>query len=319
MPKPVEATDPDDFYADSDGDGGASSDSHDSHAGHRHLGPSHHLHRAARAAAVPTECHALGSLSNMSYALIKPGRPELGVALTYRGGDACMKRVVTGGGEKLGAGRVGSVLPAVAWVPTPRQLTLRLRCDRSDDAVEEGGPAGLAAAMQLARRVRVVETEMCEYVVEWPTRHGCPAPPRALPLRAAAALARPAAALPALAVLGCAAALVAQMARQQARLRVLWRGLKRFDAAAWQQLPSVLLSKARAAPPRREGLALTRRAARPARCAGGVHRARRAPPVRRPRDLSGALARCRRHTALRARVIRSTSCVGRLAQPHRPP
>ncbi len=83
----------------------------------------------------------------------------MGVALTYRDGDACLKRVTTRPAA-VTPGSVGGALPIVSWVPSPRQLTLRFRCDPLDS-----GEAGdLAAAMQLARRVRVVETEMCECV-----------------------------------------------------------------------------------------------------------------------------------------------------------
>jgi hypothetical protein len=55
-------------------------------------------------------------------------------------------------------GAAGGTVPVVSWLPVPRQLTLRLRCDPADTA----GEHDMAAAMQLSRRVRVVETEMCE-------------------------------------------------------------------------------------------------------------------------------------------------------------
>ncbi len=108
----------------------------------------------------------------------QPGKPELGIALTYRGGDTCLKRVVSraapnaaallraaggggaGGGDAAPAGGAPSGL-VESWVPTPRQLTLRLRCDPSDAG---GAMVDPAAAMLLSRRVRVFETEMCKCV-----------------------------------------------------------------------------------------------------------------------------------------------------------
>jgi hypothetical protein len=166
-----------------------------------------------------------------------------------------MKRVVSrpsrpaasgdgGGGSKL----VGGALPLATWVPTPRQLTLRLRCDPDDPSGAEGGSVGadLAAAMQLARRVRVVEAEMCEYVVEWPTRHGCPTPPpRGRVLASVAATVVHPRRAPALLLLGALVAAAAQAARQQRALRILAHGLRSGDAAAWRQFVNVMLSKVR--------------------------------------------------------------------------
>ena len=240
MPKAKEVDDEDSFYADSSADypdGGP--------GGARGFGPAHHLHRAARAAPVPTECHALGSLNNASFSLIKPGRPELGVSLTYRGGDDCMKRVVTrsappGGGAKpgtsLGAG--GGALGTVQWVPTPRQITLHMRCD--PDAAADMND--LAAVMLLAQRVRVVETEMCEYLVEWPTRHACPQPPKHAALRVAKAVARPRG-LSTFLGLGLLCALAVQATRQRRVLTILARRLRAGDANAWRQAVAALLSK----------------------------------------------------------------------------
>jgi hypothetical protein len=110
----------------------------------------------------------------------QPGKPELGIALTYRGGDTCLKRVVSraapnaaallraSGGGGAGGGNGGDAPAGGAssglvesWVPTPRQLTLRLRCDPSDAG---GAMVDPAAAMLLSRRVRVFETEMCKCV-----------------------------------------------------------------------------------------------------------------------------------------------------------
>jgi hypothetical protein len=219
------------------------------------------LHRAARAAPAPTECHALGSLQNATLSLLRPGRPELGMAVTYAGGDACLKRILTR--------RAG--IPNISWVPSPRRITLRLRCDPTGPSVVAAGAGGAhghairagsgtggggvlgaaadaAAAMQLARRVRVRETEMCEYVVEWPTRHACPTPPRHAAVRAAGALVARGGALaaacvvPLLALVG-AGTLVTQAWRQRQWLRILARGLASGDRHAWRKATDVMLSK----------------------------------------------------------------------------
>ncbi len=62
--------DPESFYAD---DGSDASDASDERAmlATPKLGPAHHLHRATRAPPQPTECHALGSLTNASFSVIK--------------------------------------------------------------------------------------------------------------------------------------------------------------------------------------------------------------------------------------------------------
>ena len=191
-----------------------------------------HLARAARAEPVPTECHALGSLRNASWALIKAGRPELGLTLTYRGGDDCLKRGL--GGES------GS------WVAVTRQTQLRLRCDPSDTA-DRASPA---AMMQLSRRVRVVETEMCEYVVEWPTRLACPRTPRkATPaaqlkgaLRQAGGRGGQGGGGLRWAGLLLGLLLLVQGVRHAAALGALWPLLSRGDARAWRLAAGLLVT-----------------------------------------------------------------------------
>ena len=197
------------------------------------------LHRAARAAPEPTECHALGSLSNASFGLIVAGKPELGLELRYEGGDDCMKRVVRK--RQPGDPPPSSALPEVSWVPVPRKLTLRLRCDPSAPGAVD--PFDPAAAMMLARRVRVVESEMCEYEAEWPTAAACPTTkPHVATLVAAKARQ---AVFPAVMVLGLAAAVVTQAARHRRTLRALVRRIKAGDTGAFRAVLGVLASKVR--------------------------------------------------------------------------
>jgi hypothetical protein len=234
---------------------------------------------------------------------VQPGKPELGIALTYRGGDSCLKRVVSraapsnnnaiaAGGSRLSDQQQQQLPPSTtsstglfeSWVPTPRQLTLRLRCDPSDASGDMVDPA---AAMQLSRRVRVFETEMCNYVVEWPTRYGCPGLPHGAALRGAAAGGGGgggggggddrlgaaalfsgsggggggAAVVPApryphpselrrMAAGALAALAVAvQAARQRRLLRILARGLRSGERHAWRQAAAAMLSRAQWAPP----------------------------------------------------------------------
>jgi hypothetical protein len=125
--------------------------------------PPEHLTRSARPAPVPKECHSLGSLANASFSLLNPKEPSQGVSLLYGGGDDCLKKVMT----REGTGAEATYLPR--WVPTPRSLAVHVRCDTND-----AGATDVSSFIQLARRVRVVETEMCTYVVEWPSKHGCP-------------------------------------------------------------------------------------------------------------------------------------------------
>ena len=245
MPKVVEEPEEEssDFWADDDHYGGFSDE-----AGHgsaaaalerwrkRQAEP---VHRAARAAPEPTECHALGSLSNVSWGLIVAGRPELGVELRYGGGDDCLKRVVRK--RQPGDPPPSSALPEVSWVPVPRKLTLRLRCDPS----APGGvdPFDPAAAMQLARRVRVVEAEMCEYEAEWPTAAACPTLKPHVATIVAAKARR--AAFPAVLALGLAAAVVTQAARHRRTLRALVRRIKAGDTGALRAVLDVLVAKVR--------------------------------------------------------------------------
>ena len=251
MPKALEEPEDDssDFYADDDHYGGGYSDEASGRVGDdaaalerwrkRQAEP---VHRAARPAPEPTECHALGSLSNVSWGLIVSGKPELGIELRYRGGDDCLKRVVRK--RQAGDPPPSSALPEVSWVPVPRQLTLRLRCDPN----APGGidPFDPAAAMQLARRVRVVEAEMCEYEAEWPTSAACPTiKPHVTAVVAAKARK---AAFPAVLALGLAAAVVTQAARHRRTLRALGRRIKAGDTGALRAVLDVLVSKVSAAP-----------------------------------------------------------------------
>jgi hypothetical protein len=90
VPKAMPTPDADTFYSDSDDDsydeerfgsdlslggggarGGGRGGSGGDDGPHHRYGPAHHLHREARPAPAPTECHALGSLHNASYSLIK--------------------------------------------------------------------------------------------------------------------------------------------------------------------------------------------------------------------------------------------------------
>ena len=212
------------------------------------------LHRAARGRPEARECHALGGLDNVTWSVITPRAPAHGVSLTYHGGDQCMKRVVTRStpppAEKLNswkkpnkpdAAAVGGIAQTteVQWVPVPRTLTLHIRCDPEDTGVRD-----FATFLQLTRRVRVVETEMCEYVVEWPSALGCGTPPRGKALRAATALVHPRRWVWWLLAAG-AAVLGTQLKRQWHALAILRPALMRGDAAAWHRAKAIILSKAR--------------------------------------------------------------------------
>lgn len=203
------------------------------------------LHRHARAAPVPTECHSLGTLKNASWSVITTRDPSHGVSLRYSGGDSCLKRVTSKPPPPSPKGKKGvpglstadSFSPSVSWVPVPRSLTLHIRCDESDPGAHD-----FASFMQLSRRVRVVETEMCEYVVEWPSKLGCSKPPRAAALRVAGALVHPRRA-PWWILLAALAALGVQMKRQWPAVRLLLPALNAGDRAAWRRLRHLLLSK----------------------------------------------------------------------------
>jgi hypothetical protein len=211
------------------------------------------LHRAARGRPEARECHALGGLDNVTWSVITPRAPAHGVSLTYHGGDQCMKRVVTRtppAAEKLNSwkkpNKPDTAVPGLAqttevqWVPVPRTLTLHIRCDPEDTGVRD-----FATFLQLTRRVRVVETEMCEYVVEWPSALGCGTPPRGgKALRAATALVHPRRWVWWLLAAG-AAVLGAQLKRQWHALAILRPALMRGDAAAWRRAKAILLSKVR--------------------------------------------------------------------------
>jgi len=209
------------------------------------------LHRSARSAPEAKECHALGALDNVTWSVITPRAPAHGVSLTYNGGDQCLKKVIKRTppppppagkkGQPAKKPEVGVTYSAteVEWVPVPRSLTLHIRCDPEDSGVKD-----FASFLQLTRRVRVVETEMCSYVVEWPSKLGCGVAPRNKALRAAAALAHPLRA-PFWLLVGVLAAVGWQLSRQWHALAILWPALMRGDAAAWRRARALLLSKVR--------------------------------------------------------------------------
>ena len=248
VPKAVEEEEESstDFYADDDsyygaGDEGGERAGDDAALERWRKRQAEPVHRAARAAPEPTECHALGSLDNVTWGLIVPGKPELGLELRYSGGDNCLKRVVKK--RQPGDPPPTSALPEVSWVPVPRQLTLRFRCDPAAPAAID--PFDPAAVMQLARRVRIVEAEMCVYEAEWPTAAACPT----MKPRVAAVVAAKArrAVFPAVLVLGLAAAVVTQAARHRRTLRALARRVRAGDTGALRAVVGVLAAKVREA------------------------------------------------------------------------
>ena len=211
------------------------------------------LHRAARGRPEAKECHSLGALDNVTWSVITARAPAHGVSLTYHGGDQCLKRVVTrkpaeNNNKKLNTWKKpnqpdASAVPVetteVQWVPTPRTLTLHIRCDPEDTGVKD-----FASFLQLTRRVRVVESEMCEYVVEWPSALGCGTPPRGKALRAATALVHPRRWVWWL-LAGGATVVGMQVKRQWHALAILRPALMRGDPAAWHRAKALLLSKVR--------------------------------------------------------------------------
>ena len=102
------------------------------------------------------------------YALYVSERPDVGVTVTYGGGDTCMRRVVqtkpkkTSGGSGKSPDQEDEVEEIVSWVPTERSLTMKITCDPTDTGVFD--PASL---MQMMRKVHVAEDEMCAYVLDW--------------------------------------------------------------------------------------------------------------------------------------------------------
>jgi hypothetical protein len=53
------------------------------------------------------------------------------------------------------------------WVEIPRKVTINMTCDQ-----EQG--EDLSSLVKMAGSVIAVEPEMCEYVVHWPSKAGCP-------------------------------------------------------------------------------------------------------------------------------------------------
>jgi hypothetical protein len=230
------------------------------------------LHRSARPPPEAKECHALGGLTNVTWSVITPRAPSHGVAITFHGGDTCLKRVVTrapppppppGRGKRDDKKKRSSSWrgdsdttdddtaryssnSVVSWVPTPRSLTLHIRCDPTDT-----GPTDFASFLQLTRRVRVVEAEMCEYVVEWPSKLGCGTPGRRSVVSVVvhlifgfASLFRPTRLL-SLLMLAAIGVVATQVMRQRHALAVLWPALTRGDPAAWRRAKRLLMSKVR--------------------------------------------------------------------------
>ena len=292
VPKAVEEDEDEstDFYADDDSyfgagdeDGGRAAD--DAALERWRKRQAEPVRRAARAAPEPTECHALGSLDNVTWGLIVPGKPELGLELRYSGGDNCLKRVVKK--RQAGDPPPTSALPEVSWVPVPRQLTLRMRCDPAAPAAID--PFDPAAVMQLARRVRIVEAEMCVYEAEWPTAAACPT----MKPRVAAVVAAKArrAVFPAVLVLGLLAAVVTQAARHRRTLRALARRVRAGDTGALRAVIGVLAAKVRELINMRYAIAvLTRCCARPARMRRRRRSARAATQARATRSDSRVTA-----------------------------
>lgn len=199
------------------------------------------LERQARAPPVPTQCHALGSLKNVSFSVINPKDPGHGVSLTYHGGDNCLKKVMRHGpgtpnkDGTPGPPSTGYLQPE--WVPVPRSLSLHIRCDENDT-----GATDVATFLQLVKRVRVVETEMCEYVVEWPSRWGCSQKGKGHTKSAGQLLSHPSVVrrlvwlvLPALGAW--------QLKRQWPAIKLLLPALRGGDQGAWRRAASIMVSK----------------------------------------------------------------------------
>lgn len=180
--------------------------------------------------------------------LYVPERPDAGVTITYGGGDTCMKRVVeTKSKPRGGSGNAAAADEAdeiVSWVPTERSLTMRVACDPADTGVFD--PASL---MQMMRKVRVAEDEMCAYVLDWPSVYGCPLPANAgafATLGAAGVVAVQVAAVAAAA----AAATAGLVAGVQAYRHRDWMALVvprvvAGEPGSWKRLLDVLLERGR--------------------------------------------------------------------------
>jgi hypothetical protein len=160
---------------------------------------------------------------------------------------------------------------------------------RRASAEAGGAPFDPAAVMQLARRVRIVEAEMCVYEAEWPTAAACPT----MKPRVAAVVAAKArrAVFPAVLVLGLAAAVVTQAARHRRTLRALARRVRAGDTGALRAVIGVLAAKVRELINMRYAIAvLTRCCARPARMRRRRRSARAATQARATRSDSRVTA-----------------------------
>lgn len=88
------------------------------------------------------KCNNLGDADTMKMSLLDPADSSKGVKLFYNEGDICKKQ------------QAGQTL-----IET-RQVTYELHCDHSSD------PGGLT---------KINEVNMCEYVIIFHSKHGCPA------------------------------------------------------------------------------------------------------------------------------------------------
>lgn len=175
-----------------------------------------------------TECHALGSIRNVTWSSLDPRGvdPSAGVKIVYGSGDACVKKVVTPGFHDE-HGRY--VAAAATWVNTRRSIELRLRCEPGDSH-----SADVVGLLMMARRVAAFESEMCHYVIDIPTPFACPSPPSRVARNT---------------VLGALAAAVLLVVvalwrakRQRGWLAMLFPHAARGDKAAAQQLALLLVS-----------------------------------------------------------------------------
>jgi len=108
-------------------------------------------------------CYALGSQIDWTYSLIDDSRPGKGLAIHYKGGQECYKRVV----EKTKT-EGGRQKREVKWVPTPRSTTLLLRCSTTSRTGRE------AFERTMGKGARASEDDMCHYTIEWDTPAACP-------------------------------------------------------------------------------------------------------------------------------------------------
>ena len=97
-------------------------------------------------------CYALGSQIDWTYSLIDDSRPGKGLAIHYKGGQECYKRVV----EKTKT-EGGRQKREVKWVPTPRSTTLLLRCSTTSRTGRE------AFERTMGKGARASEVHACTH------------------------------------------------------------------------------------------------------------------------------------------------------------